>query len=163
MNTNLLDLNNDILNIIGDYVKKDNHERKMIKLEQLYNVRQIVNGKKIRFRIGFGRMPYIIDNNSDDYIEEKDRDKIPKERILEFVLNSIDDEMSYIKQEARYDKIKLTKPDLIMCVYISLQRTKYVCERYKIPLDMEDENIFLDEYLTKKKLNLKSKKYSFDY
>ena len=24
MNTNLLDLNNDILNIIGDFVKKDN-------------------------------------------------------------------------------------------------------------------------------------------
>ena len=27
MNTNLLDLNNDILSIIGDYVKKDNNER----------------------------------------------------------------------------------------------------------------------------------------
>ena len=27
MNTNLLDLNNDVLNIIGDYVKKDNIER----------------------------------------------------------------------------------------------------------------------------------------
>ena len=27
MNTNLLDLNNDILNIIGDYVKKDNLDR----------------------------------------------------------------------------------------------------------------------------------------
>ena len=27
MNTNLLDLNNDILNIIGDYVKKDNLEK----------------------------------------------------------------------------------------------------------------------------------------
>ncbi len=27
MNTNLLDLNNDILNIIGDYVIKDNHDR----------------------------------------------------------------------------------------------------------------------------------------
>ncbi len=27
MNTNLLDLNNDILNIIGGYVKKDNNER----------------------------------------------------------------------------------------------------------------------------------------
>ena len=26
-NMNLLDLDNDILNIIGDYVKKDNHER----------------------------------------------------------------------------------------------------------------------------------------
>ncbi len=27
MNTNLLDLNNDVLNIIGDYVKKDNNDR----------------------------------------------------------------------------------------------------------------------------------------
>ncbi len=27
MNTNLLDLNNNVLNIIGDYVKKDNNER----------------------------------------------------------------------------------------------------------------------------------------
>ena len=27
MNTILLDLNNDVLNIIGDYVKKDNNER----------------------------------------------------------------------------------------------------------------------------------------
>ena len=27
MNTNLLDLNTEILNIIGDYVKKDNFER----------------------------------------------------------------------------------------------------------------------------------------
>ena len=26
-NMNLLDLDNDILNIIGDYVKKDNHDR----------------------------------------------------------------------------------------------------------------------------------------
>ncbi len=29
MNTNLLDLNNDVLNIIGDYVKKDNFEKLM--------------------------------------------------------------------------------------------------------------------------------------
>ncbi len=27
MNTNVLDLNNDILEIIGDYVKEDNHDR----------------------------------------------------------------------------------------------------------------------------------------
>ncbi len=27
MNTNLLDLNNDVLNIIGDYVKKDKNEK----------------------------------------------------------------------------------------------------------------------------------------
>ena len=28
-NMNLLDLNNDVLNIIGDYVKKDNFKRKI--------------------------------------------------------------------------------------------------------------------------------------
>ena len=43
MNTNLLDLNNDILNIMGRYVKKDNFEK-------LKNEEQIINEKKIRFR-----------------------------------------------------------------------------------------------------------------
>ena len=43
MNTNLLDLNNDILNIIGDYVKKDNAKRQIMK------EKQIINGKEIRF------------------------------------------------------------------------------------------------------------------
>ena len=40
MNTNLLDLNTDILNIIGDYVKKDNLERKenFEKVDILYNI-----------------------------------------------------------------------------------------------------------------------------
>ncbi len=37
MNKNLLDLNNDILNIIGDYVKKDNFERILNKKEQILN------------------------------------------------------------------------------------------------------------------------------
>jgi hypothetical protein len=32
MNTNLLDLNNDILNIIGDYVKQDNNIREFNEL-----------------------------------------------------------------------------------------------------------------------------------
>ena len=31
MNTNLLNLNNDILNIIGNYVKKDNLKERLIK------------------------------------------------------------------------------------------------------------------------------------
>jgi hypothetical protein len=31
MNTNLSDLNNDILNVIGDYVKKDNLKKALIK------------------------------------------------------------------------------------------------------------------------------------
>ncbi len=32
MNTNLLDLNNDVLNIIGDYVKADNNIREFNEL-----------------------------------------------------------------------------------------------------------------------------------
>ena len=43
MNTNLLDFNNDILNIIGDFVKKDNAKR------QIMNEKQIINGKEMRF------------------------------------------------------------------------------------------------------------------
>ena len=46
---NLLDLNNDILNIIGNYVKKDNLERKIIKDNKIRSYRQIINGKEIRF------------------------------------------------------------------------------------------------------------------
>ena len=38
MNTNLLDLNNDILNIIGDYVKADNDE---IEFNELIKKRHI--------------------------------------------------------------------------------------------------------------------------
>jgi len=40
MNTNLLDFNNDILNIIGDYVKKDNIDRieNFEKVDILYNI-----------------------------------------------------------------------------------------------------------------------------
>ena len=32
-NMNLLDLDNDVLNIIGDYVKKDNHDRMKNKIK----------------------------------------------------------------------------------------------------------------------------------
>ena len=46
MNTNLLDLNNDVLNIIGDYVKKDNLEKKIKMVKTLMNEEQILNGKK---------------------------------------------------------------------------------------------------------------------
>ena len=54
---NLLDLNKDILNIIGDFVRKDNKEREererkdIIKREreEIVNSEQIINGKKIIF------------------------------------------------------------------------------------------------------------------
>ncbi len=40
MNTNLSDLNNVVLNIIGKYVRKGN-------LDKLFKAEQILNGKKI--------------------------------------------------------------------------------------------------------------------
>ena len=43
---NLLDLNNDVLNIIGDYVKKDNIDR----ITTDYNKRQDEKTKKIIFK-----------------------------------------------------------------------------------------------------------------
>jgi hypothetical protein len=49
MNTNLLDLNNDILHVIGDYVKKDILEEKIKITKKLMNEEQIIHGKKIRF------------------------------------------------------------------------------------------------------------------
>ena len=44
---NLLDLSTDILNIIGDFVKKDNDKRER---EDIENSEQIINGKIIIFR-----------------------------------------------------------------------------------------------------------------
>ena len=43
---NLLDLDNDILNIIGDFVKKDNKRRE---IQELKDGEQIINGRKIIF------------------------------------------------------------------------------------------------------------------
>ena len=43
---NLLDLNNDVLNVIGDYVKKDNMDR----ITTDYNKRQDEKTKKIIFK-----------------------------------------------------------------------------------------------------------------
>ncbi len=50
-----------------------------------------------------------------------------------------------------------------MCIWVIFQRCKVVLGRHELYLNMEDENNYLDEYLTLKKLNLKTKKYSFNY
>ncbi len=54
---NLLDLSTDILNIIGDFVKKDNLKREKNNLkrgrEEIENVEQIINEKKIDLVIVF--------------------------------------------------------------------------------------------------------------
>ena len=147
MNTNLLDLNTDILNIIGDYVKKDNFERKIMK------EKQILNGKEIRFCLYPFWNLYGI----------KDGDTYSKFILKKYIFHKIDSDIKYIKVHARVDKIKLTKIDIRLCIWICFQRYKLICNDYKINLNMEDETNYLDEYFTLKKLNLESKKYSFNY
>ena len=150
-NMNLLDLNNDILNIIGGYVKKDNLGEKLNEEEQ------ILNGKKITFGClrchyhPYDENPY--DNNG-YYL---------KDNIKRYLFHYLDAEILELKEYAKIDKIKLTKPDIRMCIWVLFQRYKLILDDYKLFLNMEDENNYLDEYLTEKKLNLKSKKYSFNY
>ncbi len=79
-----------------------------------------------------------------------------------YLFYKIDNDIKYIKAHARVDKIKLTKPDIRMCIWIWFQRYKFILND-KFNLNVEDENNYLDEYLTLKKLNLKSKKYLFNY
>ena len=78
-------------------------------------------------------------------------------------LLDLNNDIKYIKVHARVDKIKLTKTDIRLCIWICFQRYKLIFNDYKINLNMEDENIYFNEYLKSKKLNLKSKKYSFNY
>ena len=109
-NMNLLDLNNDVLNIIGDYVKQDNNIRRFNELT-----------KKEIF----------------DYIDKKMRIK-RKEAINEFTHIS--------RHYTRY----LIWDCLAEFFYYSFN---------VINLDNHDKYVKLyNEYLTKKKLNLKEKK-----
>ena len=155
---NLLDLNNDILNIISNYVKKDNLERKIIKDMQIRSDKQIINGKKIRFCPYFywGIMfdiKLMLHENS-----IKDLDTIAKDIIKRFLFDKVHNEIKYIKVHARVDKIKLTKPDLRMCIWVCFHRYFVILNDNKINLNIDDENFFLNEYLTLKKLNLKTVK-----
>ncbi len=76
----------------------------------------------------------------------------------------IDDGFDIIKKIARKYKNKLKSiVDIRMCIWVIFQRCKVVLEWCEIYLNMEDENNYFEEYLTKNKLNLKTKKHSFDY
>jgi hypothetical protein len=67
-------------------------------------------------------------------------------------------EIISVKKYAKNDKIKLSKVDMRMCIWVCFQRCKLILDDYKLNLNMEDENNSLDEYLTEKKLKLKRKK-----
>ncbi len=159
MNTNILDLNDDILNIIGDYVKKDNLERKIIKDNLLKEYKQNINGKNLKFYPLY-HWSVIFDINN---YAIKDGDTISKDNTKRYLFNQINRDIKYIKEHARVDGIKLTRQDLRMCIWVCFQRYKLPLDDHKIYLNMEDENNYFDEYLTFKKLNLKTKKYSFNY
>jgi hypothetical protein len=80
-----------------------------------------------------------------------------------YIFNYVDDEIIGMKEDANNNKIKLRREDIRMCFWVGFQRCKIVLDYREIYLNMEDENNYFDEYLTLKKLNLKSKKYSFNY
>ena len=49
-----------------------------------------------------------------------------------------------------------------MCIWVCFKRCNFILYDYKLIIDSDDENNFFEEYLTLKKLNLKTK-YSFKY
>jgi hypothetical protein len=72
-------------------------------------------------------------------------------------------EIMTIKDYAKTIKNKSSRVNIRMCIWILFQRCKRILDDYKINLNMEDENNYLDEYSIEQKLNLKRKKYSFNY
>ena len=119
MKTNLLHLNNDILNIIGGYVKKDNLKKEIFKEEQ------IINGKKIRFdQQLYNIPPFIVFDDNNDYI--KDKNTITKDDIKRYLFRYVNFEIIRIKVNAKNDKIKLSKVDIRMCILVCFQRCKLI-------------------------------------
>ena len=144
---NLLDLNKDIINIIGDFVKQDNVQREKDNLkrerEEIENVEQIINGKKIIFRNFCGN------HISDTYRLNT------KEAIKKYIFDYVNEEFPDIKTYANNYKIRLNKDDKRMCAWVLFKRCKLILAQNKVIYNMEDEKDFFEEYLTVNKLNLK--------
>jgi hypothetical protein len=84
-------------------------------------------------------------------------------RKIRYSFNFFDDDIIRVKEDANNNKIKLSREDIRMCIWVGFQRCKLVLDYHNLHLNMEDENNYLDEYLTLNKLNLKSKKYLLNY
>ncbi len=115
--------------------------------------RKILNGKKITFH-NFNYHPYILCNENGNY---------RKDEIKRYIFNYINIHILEIKACAKISKSKLTIQNTRMCMWVCFQRGKIILYDYKINLNIEDENNYLDEYFRLRKLNLKSKKFLFDY
>ena len=146
---NLLYLSTDILNIIGDFVKKDNNKRER---EDIENSEQIINGKIIIFR-----------NFCGNFIT---RPLNTKEDIKDYIFDYIDREFPDIKTYASNHKIRLNKDDKRRCAWVLFKRCKLIFETNELyhnkviyNMDDEEKDIF-EEYLKLKKLNSPQK---FEY
>jgi hypothetical protein len=157
---NLLDLSTDILNTIGDFVKKDNkereererEEREEREREEIVNSEQIINGKIIMFR-----------NFCGDYITKPLN---TKEDIKNYIFDYIDREFPDIKTYASNHRIRLNKDDKRRCAWVLFKRCKLIFGRNKLyhnkviyNMDDEEKDIF-EEYLKVNKLNSPQK---FEY
>ena len=147
---NLLDLSPDILNIIGDFVKKDNKRRE---IQELKDEEQIINGIKITF-------PYFCCFEILKTINTK-------ETLKEYIFNYINREFPFIKKYANICKIRLSKDDKRKCAWVLFKRCKIIIERNKgyynkdvYNMDDDDEKEFFEEYLKLNKLNSPQK---FEY
>ena len=146
---NLLDLDNDILNIIGDFVKKDNEERE----EEIVNSEQTINGKIIMFR------NFCCSNIT--------KPLNTKENIKEYIYDYIDREFPDIKTYASNHRIKLSKDDKRRCAWVLFRRCKRIFVRNKLyhnkviyNMDDDEEKDIFEEYLKVNKLNSPQK---FEY
>ena len=142
---NLLDLNKDIINIIGDFVKKDNLKREK---EEIENVEQMINGKKIMFRNFCGN------HISDTYKLNT------KEALKKYIFDYVNEEFPDIKTYAKNYKIRLNKDDKRMCAWVLFKRCKLILAQNKVIYNMDDEKDFFEEYLTLNNLSMKQK---FEY
>jgi len=159
---NLLDLSTDILNTIGDFVKKEKEreereerereESEDREREEIVNSEQIINGKIIMFR-----------NFCGEYITKPLN---TKEDIKNYIFDYIDREFPDIKTYASNHKIRLSKDDKRKCAWVLFKRCKLIFGRNKLyhnkvicNMDDEEKDIF-EEYLKVNKLNSPQK---FEY
>ena len=147
---NLLDLSTDILNTIGDFVKKNNKEREerererkdniKREREEIVNSEQIINGKKIIFPTFCG-----------SYLE------IPlntKEAIKEYIFDYIISNFPYIKKCATMFKMRLNKDDKRKCAWVLFKRCKFIFANNRrmhntviYNMDDDEEKEIFEEYL----------------
>ena len=160
---NLLDLSTDILNTIGDFVKKEKEreereerereESEDREREEIVNSEQIINEKMIMFR-----------NFCGDYITKPLN---TKEDIKNYIFDYIDREFPDIKTYASNHKIRLSKDDKRKCAWVLFKRCKLIfvpnrLHHNKVIYNMDDdeEKDIFEEYLKLKKLNSPQK---FEY